>query len=62
MFAGIWIDMNEPSVFSQPETTMPKYLKHYTSSGEEVLHRNVHNAYGLFMSKATYKGLYDRDN
>ena len=25
---GIWIDMNEPSVFSGPEGTMPKTAKH----------------------------------
>ena len=54
----IWIDMNEPSVFSGPEITMPKNLRHTvadkSSKTKTVLHRDVHNAYGLFMSRATY--------
>ncbi|TNV84333.1 hypothetical protein FGO68_gene5628 [Halteria grandinella] len=58
---GIWTDMNEPSVFNQYEGTMPKNNVHIMSDGSVVLHRNVHNAYGLMMSKATYEGLIKRD-
>jgi len=52
----IWNDMNEPSVFSGPELTMPKNLRHVvaTKKPRQVLHRDVHNTYGLFMSRATY--------
>lgn len=43
-----WNDMNEPSVFSGPEITMPKDNLH---PGIGVEHREVHNAYGmLFVS------------
>jgi len=49
----IWNDMNEPSVFNGPEITAPKDLKHY--DGWE--HRDVHNMYGMLMTKATYQGL-----
>ena len=57
MFAGIWNDMNEPSVFNQKETIMPKLKLHMTASGLPVPHKTVHNAYGLFMTKATHQGL-----
>ncbi|CDW76776.1 neutral alpha-glucosidase ab [Stylonychia lemnae] len=57
----IWIDMNEPSVFNQDETIMPKHNLHVLSNDKTVLHRDVHNAYGLLMSMATYKGLQFRD-
>lgn len=52
----IWIDMNEPSVFGGPEGTMPKTSKHVLDDdfATQILHRDVHNAYGLMMSKATY--------
>lgn len=52
----IWIDMNEPSVFSGPEGTLPKTARHVVDdqTATIVLHRDVHNAYGLLMSKATY--------
>ena len=40
---------------------MPKYLIHVMSDAKLVMHRNVHNAYGLMMSKATYDGLLKRD-
>jgi alpha-glucosidase (family GH31 glycosyl hydrolase) len=58
----MWIDMNEPSVFSGPEITMPKSALHaiYTEEGRKYLrvnHGEVHNAYGLMMAKATYEGL-----
>jgi len=45
-----WIDMNEPSVFSGPELTMPKNLRHIVEGVKprQVLHRDVHNSYGAF--------------
>ncbi|OXV07848.1 hypothetical protein Egran_04388 [Elaphomyces granulatus] len=52
----IWNDMNEPSVFNLPETTMPKHNIHY--DGWE--HRDVHNLYGLTYMSATYHGLLER--
>lgn len=55
--------MNEPSVFNGPEGTLPKSTKHVLANdqGTQVYHRDVHNAYGLMMSKATYQGLLERD-
>ena len=53
--------MNEPSVFSGDELTMPKVARHYLSNGKLVLHRDVHNIFGALMSKATYEGLILRD-
>ncbi|ORX81234.1 hypothetical protein BCR32DRAFT_220370 [Anaeromyces robustus] len=53
-----WIDMNEPSVFSGPETTMPKDNLHYG----KVEHRDVHNIYGELYHKATYEGHLARRN
>lgn len=58
----IWIDMNEPSVFSGDEGTLPKKTRHFLANGQDVLHRDVHNAYGLMMSRATYNGLKQRDD
>lgn len=46
-----WNDMNEPSVFSGPETTMPKDNLHYGN----VEHRDVHNVYGELYHKATFE-------
>jgi mannosyl-oligosaccharide alpha-1,3-glucosidase len=46
-----WNDMNEPSVFSGPEVTMPKDVAHGAYE-----HREVHNLYGHYMTEATYKG------
>jgi alpha-glucosidase len=57
--AGIWNDMNEPAAFSvegvRPpfqNRTLPPTARHggYT-------HAEVHNLYGLLMSRATYEGL-----
>ena len=47
-----WNDMNEPSVFQGPETTMPKNLKHV--GGLE--HRDLHNMYGFYQTMATFQG------
>ena len=54
--------MNEPSVFNQNEITMPKLNIHFTKEGIAVLHRDIHNAYGHLMAKATYDGLIIRDS
>jgi len=40
-----WVDMNEPSLFSGPELTLPKEATHYFNYSYRVPHREVHNAY-----------------
>lgn len=47
-----WNDMNEPSVFSGPEITMPKSNLHW----KDIEHRDVHNIYGMMLHRATYSG------
>ena len=54
--AGIWNDMDEPSVFDTPTGTFPLDLIH-DDEGTRVTHRAVHNAYGMLMSRATHEGL-----
>lgn len=54
----IWNDMNEPSVFDGPETSIPKDTKHYNN----FEHRSVHNIYGLSFHEATYNSLVKRNN
>ncbi|XP_018562583.1 neutral alpha-glucosidase C isoform X1 [Anoplophora glabripennis] len=59
VLAGIWNDMNEPSIFdAQFENTMPSETVHIG----DVLHRDVHNIYGFLQTKATHQGLIQRDN
>lgn len=52
----IWNDMNEPSVFNGPETTMPKDNLHY----DDWEHRDVHNINGMTFVNATYHALLER--
>ncbi|GLI74969.1 glucosidase II [Penicillium ochrochloron] len=52
----IWNDMNEPSVFNGPETTMPKDNIHYGNWE----HRDVHNVNGLTLVNATYQAMLER--
>uniref|UniRef100_A0A7S0UX36 Glucosidase II subunit alpha n=1 Tax=Polytomella parva TaxID=51329 RepID=A0A7S0UX36_9CHLO len=52
----IWNDMNEPSVFSGPEITMPKDNLHY----KNVEHRQLHNLYGIYYHNATVEALRRR--
>jgi alpha 1,3-glucosidase len=52
-----WNDMNEPSVFSGPEVTMPRDAVHVG----DVEHRHVHNQYGAHYHLSTAEGLISRD-
>lgn len=52
--AGIWTDMNEPSVFGMG--TFPNDVRHYYE-GYRGSHRKAHNVYGMQMARATYEGL-----
>jgi alpha 1,3-glucosidase len=52
----IWNDMNEPSVFNGPETTMPKDNLHHGNWE----HRDVHNINGMTFQNATYHALLSR--
>lgn len=59
--AGIWTDMNEPSVFKDPgtpyeERTIPDDARQGPSS-DEVPHRQVHNLFANGMAQATREGL-----
>lgn len=53
----LWNDMNEPSVFNGPETTMPKDNLH-AGNWE---HRDVHNLNGMTLVNATFHGLVARN-
>lgn len=55
----VWNDMNEIAVFDRIEGTNHKDWLHMNNSVES---REVHSAYGLFMTSGTYKGLLDRNN
>jgi alpha-glucosidase len=54
--AGIWNDMNEPAVFDTPSGTMPLDVRH-DNEGAPADHREVHNVYGMMMTRSTYEGL-----
>ncbi|HEY3862518.1 MAG TPA: TIM-barrel domain-containing protein [Verrucomicrobiae bacterium] len=54
--AGIWNDMNEPSVFVPPTGTMALDVMQ-DNEGDPTTHRQVHNVYGQLMSRATFEGL-----
>jgi len=54
--AGIWNDMNEPSVFVGPTGTMPLDVVH-DNEGQPTDHREIHNVYGQLMSRSTFDGL-----
>jgi alpha-glucosidase len=54
--AGIWNDMNEPAIFDTPTGTMPLDVRH-DNEGEPTDHREIHNVYGMLMTRSTYEGL-----
>jgi alpha-glucosidase (family GH31 glycosyl hydrolase) len=53
--------MNEPSVSDSEESTMPKENIHYDVDGTKILHRDVHNMYGVMMAMASFEGVLLRD-
>lgn len=54
--AGIWNDMNEPSVFGTPTATMPDNVV-FQHEGKAVTAAEVHNVFGQQMTRATRDGL-----
>jgi alpha-glucosidase len=54
--AGIWNDMNEPAVFGTTFHTMPVTVRH-DNEGLPTDHAEIHNVYGLEMTRATHEGL-----
>jgi alpha-glucosidase len=52
--AGIWCDMNEPTVFIPRLATLPLDSVH-PGDGEPRLHAQVHNLYGLLMARAAHE-------
>jgi alpha-glucosidase len=59
--AGIWNDMNEPSVFETPTATMPIDVVHRVATDDftprNASHAEIHNVYGMENTRATYEGL-----
>jgi len=59
--AGFWNDMNEPSVFSTPNHTMPDDVQHRIDEPgfrpRTATHLEIHNVFGMQNSRATYDGL-----
>jgi alpha-glucosidase len=59
--AGIWNDMNEPSVFDTPSATIPLDTVHHIASDDfaarPASHAEIHNVFGMEDTRATYDGL-----
>lgn len=55
---GIWNDMNEPAVFNESKT-MDLDVMH-RNNGKPLTHEELHNIYGLLMSKSTFEGLKEQ--
>lgn len=59
--AGIWCDMNEPSVFATPSRTMPLDALHRIEEpgfeSRDATHAEIHNVLGQQNARATYDGL-----
>ena len=54
--AGIWCDMNEPSLFIPRQSTMPEDVVH-PGGGDAKLHGQIHNTYGSLMARAVREGI-----
>lgn len=62
VIAGIWNDMNEPSLFQEDtERTLPFDTVHIVdNSGTKVEHRAVHNVYGLMHVSSIYTKITEK--
>jgi alpha-glucosidase len=56
--AGIWCDMNEPSMFVPRNSTMPGDVVH-PGDDDPRFHAQIHNTYGSLMARAAREGLLD---
>src|SRR5829696_6430845 len=54
--AGIWCDMNEPSLFIPKQSTMPGDVVH-PGDDDPKFHAQIHNAYGSLMARSVREGL-----
>jgi alpha-glucosidase len=54
--AGIWNDMDEPSVFNTADGTMPPNVM-FDNEGQPASSLEMHNVYGQLMSRSTFEGL-----
>jgi alpha-glucosidase len=54
--AGIWNDMDEPSVFGMPYGTMPGNVI-FDNEGQPSDSLEMHNVFGQLMSRSTFEGL-----
>lgn len=54
--AGIWNDMNEPTIISVHGDTPPDAVRH-AAEGNGGDHRQYHNVYGLLMARASHEAL-----
>ena len=54
--AGIWNDMNEPTIISLRGDAPPDIVRH-TVEGRGGDHREYHNVYGLLMARASHEAL-----
>lgn len=58
---GFWNDMNEPSVFDTPTSTMPLSVIHRIDEpgfvSRTATHSEIHNVYGMQNARATYDGM-----
>ncbi len=57
---GLWLDMNEPSLFNEFKTIDPEAL--HNINGNKVKHKHLHNAYAYFEAKATYEAMKEVKN
>ena len=62
---GFWNDMNEPSVFSSPNHTMPEDALHRIDepgfAPRTAMHAEIHDVYGMQNCRATFDGLKSID-